>query len=304
MAHKLPRVLKVQWNACKYRDDDDYASERNGAVEIVLLSDTFTPQKVASIRVGTPTQDFTSQRLVVFDDQITDETHSMNLRMVGLINTKRAFSPFSYFDGEFGFETTGFSRDYGVITSPTGEWPPYQFDNRIYAENLLTSGSLTYSNAYTHFVDELTLHFGTIGQKSVSSAYPDELSSHYQTLGLKLRDESDFKTGAHLQSIDGAIDYQFASAPASSSGCTNGLYTFKTRVPLTGNLFGSGALESGSVVINSSTTASFFSAANVPPALPVPHNGMLAVVDVRNLGSFNYDVGSPFQLGNMAQCSF
>jgi hypothetical protein len=304
MARKLPRVLKFKWNACKYVDIDGYASERNGEVEIVLLSDTFTPQKVASIRIGTPTQDFTSQRLIIYDDQISDETYSMNLRMVGLINTRRAFSPYSYFDGEYAFETTGFLRTHGTTTSPTGEWPPYESDYRIYAEFLLASGSLTYSNAYTHFVDELNLPWGTIGRASVSSYEPNEVSSEYQVLGLKLRDESDFRTGARSRSMDGAIDYRFSSAPGLSSGCTDGLYTFRTRAPLAGNLFGPGALESGNMLINGTTTASFYSAANVPPTLPVPQNGMLAAIDVRNLGSFNYDIAAPYQLGFMAQCVF
>jgi hypothetical protein len=47
--------------------------------------------------------------------------------------------------------------------------------------------------------------------------------------------------------------------------------------------------------------ARFFSAENVPGELPVPANGMLVHLDVKNVGSFDYDTDSMW-LGSVAQC--
>ena len=49
LARTFPRVLKLRWNACLYTDFDGYPRERNGSTEITLLSDTFTPERIAGI---------------------------------------------------------------------------------------------------------------------------------------------------------------------------------------------------------------------------------------------------------------
>jgi hypothetical protein len=41
--------------------------------------------------------------------------------------------------------------------------------------------------------------------------------------------------------------------------------------------------------------AKFYSAENTPPGLPVPVNGMLLNLRVRDVGTFNYDAADWFQ---------
>lgn len=55
--------------------------------------------------------------------------------------------------------------------------------------------------------------------------------------------------------------------------------------------------------INGSVVASFYSNLNTPPDLPVPVNGMLLSMRVRNIGTFNYDVTNWFEaVGPVGQC--
>jgi hypothetical protein len=51
------------------------------------------------------------------------------------------------------------------------------------------------------------------------------------------------------------------------------------------------AQESGELRINGVATARYCSPATVPAHLPVPTNGTLLNLTVRNVGSFNYDEG-------------
>jgi hypothetical protein len=65
---------------------------------------------------------------------------------------------------------------------------------------------------------------------------------------------------------------------------------------------GNGALTSGDLRINDVLRARFYSAVNVPPALPTPQNGMLANVAVAGVGTFNYDLPGPFSFSRNSGC--
>lgn len=124
--------------------------------------------------------------------------------------------------------------------------------------------------------------------------------------GLRTRRESDFAdfTAAwSKESIDGRIDYRHPDQPPYTNGCLNGAYTFKTRVPITRKIFGPEVYEAGDLAINGSMTAHFFTAANVPAGLPVPVNANLVHLDVKNVGTFDYDVNGLFALTQIAQCN-
>jgi hypothetical protein len=70
-----------------------------------------------------------------------------------------------------------------------------------------------------------------------------------------------------------------------------GLYAFKTREPLVGQLF-SGTFQGGELVVNGSAVAKFYSDTTTPPSLPAPVNGMLLSMRVRDVGTFIYDAAS------------
>ena len=298
MARTFPRVLKLQWQACKYNDIDDYPRERNGNAEIVLLSDTFAPQAVAAIRFGTLNADFTDSRHIEYPDQITDELRSLNLRMLGQIPMVRAFPLYGLFVGDFAFELTGFYQEYSLTELPGSGQPPFEQTTRTSAEFLIVSGATTYNTAKTHSVEDLRLHFGKVTHTSSSPSW-GESSNSYTVDGLRVRRESDYVSWSGSQSVDGKIEFQYS---ALSGNCLNGAYAFKTRAPLVSNSLFSGLFDSGNLLINGSTTAQFYSAANVPPTLPVPQLGMLVHLDVRNVGSFNYDASGLGVFAQNAQC--
>jgi len=298
MARTFPRVLKLQWQACKYNDIDDYPRERNGNAEIVLLSDSFAPQTVAAIRFGTLNSDFTDSRHIEYPDQITDELRSLNLRMLGQIPMVRAFPLYGLFVGDFAFELTGFYQTYSLTELPGSGQAPIEQTTRTSAEFLIVSGATTYNTAKTHSVEDLRLHFGKVTHTSSSPSWGESRNS-YSVDGLRVRREADFVTWSGSESVDGKVDFQYSPL---SGNCLNGAYAFKTRAPLVSNSLYSGRFDAGELLINGSTTAQFFSAANVPPTLPVPQLGMLVHLDVRNVGSFNYDASGLGVFAQNSQC--
>jgi len=164
-------------------------------------------------------------------------------------------------------------------------------------EHVVASGATTYDASKTHSVEDMRLHFGKVSRWSTSPNYPDSTSS-YTIDGLRVRHEFDYVNWTSSKSVDGKIEFQYSPG---AGACLSGAYNFKTRARLTGSVF-EFSYDSGDLLINGSTTAQFFSAANVPPTLPVPQSGNLVHIDVRNLGSFNYDAPDLSILAQNAQC--
>ena len=206
MARGFPRVLKLQWQACAFIDLDGFPHVRNGNAEIILLSDTFAPEKVAGIRLGTVNSDFTDARHIDDPEQITDEMRTLNMRMLGQIPMVRAFPLYGYFVGEFAFEMTGFVQDYFRAELPGSGQPPYEQTTRMSTEFLIASGSTTYNTAKTHLVEDLRLHFGTVTHSTVNLPY-DQAPSSYSVDGLRVRRESDFVDWNGSQTVDGKVDF-------------------------------------------------------------------------------------------------
>jgi hypothetical protein len=299
MTRSYPRVLEVQWNACQYLHDlDGYFSERNGAAEIVLLSDSFTPKHVASIRLGSGTQDFSDYRVILDAEQTSYETRSANLRIVGLIPMVRAFPRFGLFTGGFAFDLTGFARDHVVIEFPDPTIPAYVSDSLVTWEHMLASGSNVYDAPKTHLVETMEMHWGTVTVSIEQSGWGRQ-SRAFSPDSLRVRTESDFVNWTMYRAVNGAFDYQRDIDGYPS--CHNGRYTFRTHIPYGGSL-SSGAYDSGDLLINGSTRARFYSPANVPPDLPVPQNGMLVHLEVAGLGSFDYDIPGTYALNPGTGC--
>jgi hypothetical protein len=87
------------------------------------------------------------------------------------------------------------------------------------------------------------------------------------------------------------------------AGCLSGGYLFNTRVPLFRRLDSAlQAYESGELVINGDVNMRLYSPDNVPAGLPVPVNGMLVHVNVKKVGSLDYDTGWLGSLQSVASC--
>jgi hypothetical protein len=302
MARALPRVLRLSWNACKFTDENGNSRERLGSADVVLLSDSFTPDRIGALRFGTATADFVDKRLIIDVDQITDEALSINLRMVGLIPMKRAFPLYGLFVGDFAFELTGFSDEHNHIELPDTGWPPFETKYRVTSQSVVASGATTYDAPKTHLVEVMRLHSGKVTKFEHQDGYP-EASTQYSLAGLRLRRESDFADfdkAWSKESLDGRIELQYP-APSPYT-CLSGGYTFKTAVPITRRIFGPDITEAGELLINGSTLVQFFTAANVPGGLPVPVHGNLIHMEVAGVGIFNYDTDGVTSLTEISQC--
>lgn len=300
LARTFPRVLKLRWNACLYTDFDGYPRERNGSTEITLLSDTFTPERIAGIRQGSAGSDFTETRTIIEPEQNSYDTWSVNLRIVGLIPMVREFPRYGLFVGPYAFEMTGFYRGQSRYELPGTQEPPFESDSVQTYEYVIASGTTRYTESQTRLSEDLTLHWGTFGLTTQSTGSP-ATSSGFSVQGLRVRSNSEFVNWTRADRIDGHIDYQWN--PRFGPACLSGEYTFQTVTPLQrSQLDGNGALVAGDLRINDSARAQFFSAANTPPSLPIPKNGMLAHVTVAGLGTFDYDVPGPFALRQLSGC--
>lgn len=285
MSRGFPRTLKLQWNSCHYSDSDGRTYSRHGAVEALLFSDTFTPERVGSIRLGSADQDLVETRHIAEDGQVTDDTTSTNARVTGVIPMVRAFPLYGYFVGPFAYELTGFIRGVSEIEYPIGA--PIQVSDASTAyDHVIASGSLTYNDAKTYLTESLQVHWGTVTHNSSYTGSPDSTSS-YSADNLRVRSETDFTTWTQKQWIDGRIDYEWPNTYPSV--CLSGPYSFRTTTPLSGPAF-SGTFSTGDLLINGALRAQFYSAANVPPALPVPQQGMLIQLQAPAAGNFTYDV--------------
>jgi hypothetical protein len=151
-------------------------------------------------------------------------------------------------------------------------------------------------------VEDLRLHHGKVARTGTSPPPYPELTWSYVADGLRIREESDFVTFGFTRALDGKVDYQYPPPSAVSNSCLSGSYTFQTQAPSTFSNFSFGTPLSGKLVINGSTTAQFYSAANVPPTLPVPQHGMLLHLEVRNAGAFDYDSADTGIVNQNAQC--
>jgi hypothetical protein len=118
---------------------------------------------------------------------------------------------------------------------------------------------------------------------------------------FRVRNVVDWTAFTQDQTIDGKVNYTWN--PNFGSGCLSGNYQFSTAAPLHNSLNNWKQYSSGDLSINGAVRATFFTAATVPATLPVPSQGELVQLDVKNLGSFNYDDVSAMQAAHgVAHC--
>lgn len=298
MPNALPRVLKVQWNGC-VMNVDGYVRTYNGSAAITLATDSFTPDKLLAVRFGNASGDFTEQYRSDTAEQIDIVTNSINLLVRGDISMTRAFGEFGEVIGTSTYEMHGHTRDHRVLEFPNGA-PSFELEFRIIAQRLNAIESLTMADAGMFYDDKVQLLSGQLSAVRKDPAPYGETTQAYKFNGYQVRDVSDYRALSSQRTIDGRVDVTWN--PFFGDGCMNGTYAFRTREPLVRSLE-TGLLERGDLAVNGDVVARFYSAATVPPQLPVPSNGMLVNMRVKDLGTFNYDVASEYEaLYPVGQC--
>jgi len=300
LSSKLPRVLRLAWQSCQFDDINGFVLQRDGSIEVTLFEDTFAPHRVAAVKLGSRDADFTETRYIVYDDQITDEKRSWNIRLRGDIPMTRAFPPYGQYIGTFDFETTGFELYQSITELPGTGLPLIRSESSVTAENLRASGSLGYDASGNVMSSDLKLRWGDL--RLASSQDGNGASHAFSPTNLHIQVREDWPAFRREARFDGAVAVQNPVGPYTT-GCGDGIYTFKTAVPLAGPYNDSGQYESGEFTVNKARV-NFYSAATVPPSLPLPQQGLLTRLKVPDLGVFLYDSPTAAILSQNSQCQW
>lgn len=295
MADALPRVLRVRWNDC-VTSLAGFDRKINGPVAITLPADTFRPQNVLAIRLGNSSAEFLQQWRTETQEQNDDNTLAFHIALRGDIAMTRLFNCCEWL-GSSSFVMNGYSDSQRMMEYPVGT-PPVLVGYKVDAQRLRVIRSTNTVDG----TDEDDTRFLS-GSVSFTQTQPPPYgvwTDAYRFNDYHLRRTIDYAAWTEQLSMNGRMNVSWSRF--AGAGCMDGLYAFNTRVPLIGQPF-NGSFESGELVVNDSVVATFYSNANTPPSLPTPVNGMLLNMQVRDVGTFNYDVASWYNaLHPVGQC--
>lgn len=280
MADELPRVLHVKFDNCTTLY---FGTERflNGPIAITLPQDSFQPEHVLGVRLGNTSAEFYEQTHYEQVDRIETSTYAFRMALRGDLAMWYAAS------GNSTFVMNGYYDQRALFEYPNGA-PPDTLDFKTVADHLSVVRSRS-SSEDGMLDDENTLfERGAVTFENTQQPW-GTLTDVYSFNDFRVRYVTDYAAMTNQKTVDGKINVTWNSF--AGPGCTNGLYSIKTRVPLL-QPDGEAIFRSGELVINGDVVTRFYSAANTPPGLPTPVNGMLVSMKVRDVGTFNYDVGN------------
>ena len=277
-----PRVLHLRFTDCRLRPWGGRQERTfNGPVAITLPADTFQPESLPAIRFGNDSAELTIYNHAETADAINDVTEAFNIALRGDISMVLVFDSGAYASA---FRMNGYTDQRSSLESPIGS-PPYVSGYKMTAEHLsvvrIVSSDGDVSGDDTQYL---------AGAVAFTQTQPSSgvLTDAYKYNDYRVNRVTNWGAWNEQLSVDGRITVSFNPLWAGNGGCTDGLYAIKTPVPLFSSLDSPWTYQSGEMVVNAAV-AKFYSAANTPPGLPVPANGMLLNLRVRDVGTFNYD---------------
>lgn len=284
MADEQPRVLRVRWRDCV---EDNFGQIRTliGPMAITLPADTFQPQNVLAIRFGNDANEFLEKQRFEMPEQISDVTRAYNIVLRGDISMTRIFDCCEWI-GASSFVMNGYMDDRTLLEFPLGT-PPQFLSFKATAGGLHVVRTTNTANGVDE--DDTLLERGTITFDQVQPPPFGGWTEAFRYRDYHVGRITDFNAFTEQKALNGRIEVTWSHLAAP--GCIDGLYAFRTHTPMVTD-FNTGAFVSGKLGVNGSVVASFYSAANTPPSLPTPVNGMLQNMRVRDVGTFNYDVQS------------
>lgn len=286
MAPRYPRILKFAYHDCHF-DLYGWPHSLDGPGEIALLSDSFTPEKVAGIRFGGDGADLVQTRELVTFDQIDHETIRRNLKLLGSLPLGYSQYVVNGTTTQFAYGIDGFVDETRVTDFPLTGAPTQTNIFRWDLDKVAYAGSVGYSADGLRTDEDLIALLGTF-KLTRTQPYYGTTSETHRFEGLRVRTVTDFAASTRTWAIDGKANVTWN--PLFGAGCVNGAYSFKTRVPLRLQ-YSNYRHDAGDITINGQARAQVFSAENVPSTLPTPVNGTLLHLDVQNVGAFDYDFG-------------
>ncbi|HKS55143.1 MAG TPA: hypothetical protein VJS12_07655 [Steroidobacteraceae bacterium] len=292
MADELPRVLHVKFDDCTTLY---FGIERflDGPIVMTLPADTFQPEHVQNVRLGNDSAEFLELIHSQSPEQNSEDTYAFRIVLRGDLALWYAATRTS------SLVMNGYYDQRRLLEFPPGT-PAQFYDFKTVADRLSVVLSRTTSESGLLDNDLHVLEHGSVTFENTQPPPWGSWTDAYSFNDLRVRYIIDYAAMTNQETIDGKMNVTWNRF--AGPGCMNGLYTFKTRVPLL-QPDGVAAFESGELVVNGDVVTRFYSAANTPPGLPTPVNGMLVNMKVRDVDTFNYDIGNWFTgLLPLSQC--
>jgi hypothetical protein len=306
---KLPRdgslTLHLDWTGCtflQYPTDPQSATSYSGPGTVQLLENTFSPTRVALVRLGSITADVVVTTHYSDEFSSTDSTQTMNIRMAGSIPMTRLY-PTSLFIGDFDYRITGFLRQHSVSTVTFPGLPPdaSSYDYSLVIEQAAVNGNHPGPGGIDD--EDLFVARGMFTSDSSSSYSPEPRSYSITAHDLHWYSTSDMATFDRVKTLDGRADVTWSAN--HGAGCLNGTYVFRTDQLLeqswyTGSVFLAGALK-----INNVLTLRYTSPYTRPLTTFPPIFQGTITLDLKRVGvnsvPFQYQATNVLQ--PIAQCS-
>ena len=254
------------------------------------MPSSVSPDKLLAVRLGNASGEFLLQHRSETPEQNSDTTEAFDIALRGDL---------AMGSGTSSFVMNGYYDQRSLVEFPLGT-PPAFFDYKVTAERLTVVRPRTFNDAGTLDDDDTRMVSGSMSFEQTQPGF-GTWTDAYRFHDYRVHRITDFDAFTQTLTVDGRIE--IARGLFGGVGCSDGLYAFRTRVPMFSSLEDPTRLESGDLVVNGSVVARFYSAANTPPSLATPVNGMLVNMRVRDVGTFNYDAANWFEaLQPTGQC--
>lgn len=284
MSRGLPRVLGIEWNNCQIFRWNPY-QVLTGPGQVTLFGDSFTPAHVAAISLGSASRDLSMPSHSEFPDQISDTVLTRNVRMIGVIPVSTAYVP----EGSATsiYQVSGVRHEVREISFPGSSRLPEHHESHSQLKNGVIVETTSWANDFFYYDDEWRYVAGEFTQTTVDP-YTGTQTIRWSVDNLRIRRITDYANWTGNFTYDGGFKWTWA--PQSPTGCLSGRFALRTRASFTIPNLDANIQDSGELAINGAATYRAYSAATAPPGLPIP-TGTLLSMDVRNAGTFNYDLG-------------
>jgi hypothetical protein len=284
MSRGLPRVLSIEWSDCQIVRWNP-TQVLTGPGQVVLLGDTFTPTHVAAIWLGSSNRDLVMPSHEASPDQVSDSILTRNVRMIGVIPVSTAYVP----EGSATsiYQASGVRHEVRELSFPASTRAPEHHEVHAELKNGVISETVNWADDFFYYDDEWRYVAGEFTQTQVDPFWGTQ-TTRWSVDNLRIRRITDYANWTGNFSYDGGFKWTWpAQAPA---GCLSGSFAVRTRSPFTIPNLDANVQDSGELAINGAATYRAYSAATVPPGLPVPTASLLSM-SVRNVGTFNYEIG-------------
>lgn len=238
-------TVRLRWTGCAYQNGSQ-PTRVDGAGEIKVPAETFTPDYLLALHFGTAGSDVVSSS-TYSEDPGTAERH-MNVHVIGRLPLTR-FRNVGIFTGPYDVTING-KVDSHYMSPGNDESAAYDSWYYQHAENVRLIGSTTHAEADTVLDEQVTFRSGTFRQIGVGAGTDIPESAWPSMTGQDLRVRRVLRAldGIATATMQGRVH---ETRNPFNPGCDEGWFSFKTLVPVRiYDAFGTGGEDAGHVIVN------------------------------------------------------